>query len=324
MSPAKAAIAPADGTVERLLDGDRVVLARALTVVENESATSSTILQGIYPHLGRARTIGVTGTPGAGKSTLVNAYIKELRRRDRTVGVVAIDPSSPLSGGAILGDRIRMADHDSDEGVFVRSLSSRGHLGGLSRTAARVVDVMDAAGRDVVIVETVGTGQAEVEITEIATTKVVVLAPGLGDDVQAIKAGVLEIADIFVVNKADLADADHAARQLTSMLHLRNDGDGWIPPVLTTIATTGDRVSELADAIDAHANFAAEHGHDDPTGRARRLLASIAATTARSAFADLEDPEFDALAERVSRGEISYGDGARLALALLGRRIKST
>jgi LAO/AO transport system kinase len=186
--------------IEHLLAGDRAALARAITAVENETAEAPLVLKAIRPALGRASVVGFTGAPGAGKSTLVSAYVAELRRRNLGVGVVAVDPSSPITGGALLGDRIRMTAHATDPGVFIRSLASRGHLGGLSRTASRVIDVMDAAGKDVVLVETVGAGQSEVEIADVADVRVVVLAPGLGDEIQAIKAGILEIADILVVN----------------------------------------------------------------------------------------------------------------------------
>jgi LAO/AO transport system kinase len=321
MSQAAPIHAPVDDLIRRLLDGDRAALARALTAVENDTPAAPSIARAIYPHLGRARTVGVTGAPGAGKSTLVSALIGELRGQGKSVGVIAVDPSSPITGGAILGDRIRMADHDRDDSVFVRSLSSRGHLGGLSRAAARAVDVMDAAGRDFIIVETVGTGQAEVEIADIAGTRIVVLAPGLGDDVQAIKSGVLEIADIFVVNKSDLAQADHTVRHLTGMIQLRGHHDGWRIPVLTTTATTGAGIKDLAEAIEQYAAFCTGRDKTSATERAHRLLASIAATTARDELARLESAELDAILEGVVRGDLSYGAASRLALALLGRRL---
>ncbi|RLA22978.1 MAG: methylmalonyl Co-A mutase-associated GTPase MeaB, partial [Gammaproteobacteria bacterium] len=190
--------------LDRLLNGDRAVLSRAISVLENETNEASAIIRGIYPHIGKAMVVGFTGSPGVGKSTLVNRYIKLLCEKGLQVGVIAVDPSSPLSGGAILGDRIRMATQEHLENLFIRSLASRCHVGGLSRATARVVDVMDAAGMNVIIIETVGAGQSEVEIAEIVATKVVVCSPGLGDDIQAIKAGILEIADVLVVNKCDL------------------------------------------------------------------------------------------------------------------------
>uniref|UniRef100_UPI000E663A01 methylmalonyl Co-A mutase-associated GTPase MeaB n=1 Tax=Desertibaculum subflavum TaxID=2268458 RepID=UPI000E663A01 len=228
--------------------GERAALARAITAVENETGEALAVLAAIRARLGRALVLGVTGPPGAGKSTLVAALIGELRQRRLTVGVVAVDPSSPVTGGAILGDRIRMGRHAEDDGVFVRSLASRGHLGGLSRTAQRVIDVMDASGRDIVLVETVGAGQSEVEIAGIADLRIVVVAPGLGDEVQAIKAGILEIADMFVVNKADQPLAERTARQLAAAASLA-ERDGPPPQVLKTTATSGEGVAALADAV---------------------------------------------------------------------------
>ena len=234
--------------IERLLAGDRLSLARAITELENDGAGAAALRADLAAHVGRAHVIGVTGPPGGGKSTLVSALIGQLRARGRRVGVVAVDPSSPVSGGAVLGDRIRMAAHQSDDGVFIRSLASRGHLGGLSRSAADVVDAMDAARFDVVVVETVGAGQSEVEITRVADTRLVVCPPGLGDDIQAIKAGVLEIADAFVVSKADLPDAQRTERELLSMLALRRPGPR--PPVLRTVATSGEGLVALCDWLE--------------------------------------------------------------------------
>lgn len=301
--------------LEKLKAGHRTTLARAITAVENESAGASDIISAIHPHLGHAHVVGFTGPPGAGKSTLVSAYVAELRNRGMTVGVVAVDPSSPLTGGAILGDRIRMTAHTGDEGVFVRSLASRGHLGGLSRTAARVIDVMDAGGRDVVVVETVGAGQSEVEVAEIAHTKVVVCAPGLGDDIQAIKAGILEIADILVVNKADLPLADRTVKQLKGMLGL-SKREGWVPPVLRTTATTGDGVDTLTDAIDDHAG--AEGGlRASPVQRVRRLLAGIAAERLKRRIERQDDPAMTEMCEAVLRGDMGFDAAAARALELL-------
>jgi LAO/AO transport system kinase len=235
--------------IERLLAGDRLSLARAISELENDGPAAAGLRAELSAHVGHAHVIGVTGPPGGGKSTLVSALIGQLRARGRRVGVVAVDPSSPVSGGAVLGDRIRMAEHQADDGVFIRSLASRGHLGGLSRAAADVVDAMDAARFDVVIVETVGAGQSEVEITRVADTRLVVCPPGLGDDIQAIKAGVLEIADAFVVSKADLPDAQRTERELLSMLALRRAG-GPRPPVLRTVATRGEGLPALCDWLE--------------------------------------------------------------------------
>ncbi|HLT77010.1 MAG TPA: methylmalonyl Co-A mutase-associated GTPase MeaB [Ferrovibrio sp.] len=279
-----------------LLGGDRAALARAITAVENDTAEARAVLQAIRDKLGRAVVVGFTGAPGAGKSTLVSAYVRALRERGQTVGVVAVDPSSPLTGGAILGDRIRMTQHAGDPGVFIRSLASRGHLGGLSRTATRVIDVFDAAGRDVIVVETVGTGQSEVEVAEIADVRVVVNAPGLGDDIQAIKAGILEIADILVVNKSDLPFAERSARQLAAMSAQRAQGP---VPVLQTSATRNEGIAELADAIAA----IGRRKRPDPRARQRRLLHALALDRLRRALESLPDVEADALAEQVLSGQ---------------------
>jgi LAO/AO transport system ATPase len=240
------------GWAERIAAGERRAIARAISAVENETPDAAVIRAAIAGRLGHARVVGITGPPGAGKSTLVNALIREYLGRGKSVAVVAVDPSSPLSGGAVLGDRIRMAEHQADERVFIRSLASRGHLGGVTRTTRAVIDVLDAARFDVVIVETVGAGQSEVEIAGIARTRVLVCPPGLGDDVQALKAGVLEIADVFAVNKADTPHAERTERELLGMLGLRKPA-AWTPPVLRTVATTGEGVAGVADAIERHA-----------------------------------------------------------------------
>jgi len=243
--------------------GDRHATARTISTVENDDPGADAIAQAIAAHRGRAHVIGITGAPGAGKSTLINALLGELVGRGERVAVVAVDPSSPITGGAVLGDRVRMGEHGSHERVFIRSVSSRGHLGGLSRTTARIVDVLDAAGFDTVIVETVGAGQSEVAITGLADTRIVVCPPGLGDDVQAIKAGILEIADILVVNKGDLAAADTTVRDLQDMLRLRRRTATPVP-VLKTSATRGDGIVALVDAALAHVAAG---------GRGRRLAA---------------------------------------------------
>lgn len=235
-----------------VLDGSRIALARALTLLENDRPGADELHAALAARRGRAHVIGITGAPGAGKSTLISALLRELRARARSVAVLAVDPSSPISGGALLGDRVRMGEAAEDEGVFIRSVSARGHLGGLSRTAGRIVDLFDAAGFGVVIVETVGTGQSEVEISRLADTNVVVCPPGLGDEVQAIKAGILEIADVLVVNKADLPLAARTARDLETAPGLRHR-PGWTVPVLSTVATEGKGIAALVDALDRHA-----------------------------------------------------------------------
>jgi LAO/AO transport system ATPase len=237
--------------IEALLAGNRRAIARAITAFEVGAPEAGAIAAAIAPRLGRAHVIGITGAPGAGKSTLINALLGELLTRSKRVGVVAVDPSSPISGGAVLGDRVRMSEHGSHENVFVRSVASRGHLGGLSRATSRIVDVMDAAGFDTIIVETVGAGQSEVEIAKIGDTRIVVCPPGLGDGIQAIKAGILEIADILVVNKGDSPLAARTARDLEDMLHLRRASAPKVA-VLVTVATTGEGVPALVDKIAEH------------------------------------------------------------------------
>ena len=241
--------------ISAVLDRSRPALARAVTLIENDLPGAAELHASLAPHCGRAHVVGVTGAPGAGKSTLINALLGELTRRDKRIAVVAVDPSSPITGGAILGDRVRMGEHGANDDVFIRSVSSRGHLGGLSRTTGRVIDVFDAAGFDVVIVETVGAGQSEVEIRHFADTNIVVCPPGLGDEVQAIKAGILEIADILVVNKGDLPQAGRTLLDMQTARGLRHR-EGWQVEVMRTVATSGEGVAELADRIDAHARAA--------------------------------------------------------------------
>jgi LAO/AO transport system ATPase len=297
-------VEPDAGGSAAILAGERRALARAMSAVENETAEGKALLHQLQPHLGRAHVLGVTGPPGAGKSTLVNALIGAWLARGARVGVVAVDPSSPFSGGAILGDRIRMGEHQAHERVFIRSLASRGHGGGLSRTAARVVDLLDAAGYAQIIVETVGAGQSEVEVAEVADTRIVVCPPGLGDEVQALKAGILEIADILVVNKADLPQAERTERELLAMLSLRHYDD-WTPQVLRTVATSGAGVAELADLIERHAAACSgqrrAHG-----GRVRRLIAASAADWVKRRVESLDSAEFDLLCAAVQRGEMDY------------------
>jgi LAO/AO transport system ATPase len=311
--------------IAALLAGERRAIARAVSAVENETAAGAELLRALHPHLGAARVLGITGPPGAGKSTLVDALIGELLSRGGRVGVVAIDPSSPISGGAILGDRIRMATHQGDERVFIRSLAARGHAGGLARSAARAVDVLDAAGYAHIIVETVGAGQSEVEVADLAHTCIVVLPPGLGDDVQAIKAGILEIADIYVVNKADLPLAARAERELLAMIALRSY-PAWKPPVLRTVATTGEGVAKLAEAIAAHAqaDTGRRAGGDARPARTRRRLAASAAERLRRAIEQGGADELDALCEQLARGELDHAAADLQAIEIAVLRMKKS
>lgn len=239
----------------RLLDGDRRAVARLITMVENGDPAAAEPISRLHERTGRAHIIGITGAPGSGKSTLVSALTKVLRERDLSVGIIAIDPTSPFSGGAILGDRIRMQDLATDPGVFIRSMGTRGALGGISVATNDAVNILDAFGKDVVIVETVGAGQVEVEIVKLAHTSVVVTMPGGGDEIQAIKAGIMEIGDVFVVNKADRADAGRTYTEIVMMLEMSDRRDGYAPPVIRTIATTGEGVEELAQAILDHYRY---------------------------------------------------------------------
>ena len=250
--------------VEKALAGDRRALARLLSLVEDDGPQAQEALAVLHPHTGRAHIVGVTGAPGTGKSTLVNELAKRLRARGTTVGIVAVDPTSPFTGGAILGDRVRMRDLAGDPGIFIRSMATRGSLGGLARATGDAVKVLDAVGFQTILVETVGVGQAEVDVARTAHTVVVVEAPGLGDDVQALKAGLLEIADILVVNKADRPGAGQTALALEATLGLgwnnSNAADGWRPPILKTVALDGTGVEAVVEAIDAHRAFLQQSG----------------------------------------------------------------
>jgi len=301
------------GIAAAVLAGDRRATARAISAVENDAPEAVALLRAIHARLGRARVLGITGPPGAGKSTLTSALIGEFLARGSRVAVLAFDPSSPISGGAILGDRIRMGAHQSHERVFIRSLASRGYPGGLSRTASRAIDVLDAAGYDVVIVETVGAGQSDVEIRLLADTRVVICPAGLGDEIQAIKSGLLEIADIYAVNKADSPLAERTEGELRSMIGLR-EYPGWVPRIVRTVATTGDGVAELVEAISAHE--AAGGVRVGPRERVRRLIAAGVSDWVKGRMESFSSPEFDALCEAYAKGEVGMRDAWRRALEL--------
>jgi LAO/AO transport system kinase len=234
---------------ERIVAGDIRAIARAATAIEDRKPEAVPLLQEIFPRTGRALVIGITGSPGSGKSTLVDGFARAFRAANQSVGIIAVDPSSPFSGGAILGDRIRMQDHHADPGVFIRSMATRGCLGGLAGATTDMTLLLDAAGFDAVLVETVGVGQDEVEIARLADVTVVVLVPGMGDDVQALKAGIMEIADVFVINKADLAGAGQLERDINATLGLSRRSDGWKPPVVRTVATEGKGIDEALAAV---------------------------------------------------------------------------
>ena len=262
-----AATTATDDLLTRARAGDKHSIARLLTIVENDEPGAAGAMRTLYPETGRAQIVGITGPPGGGKSTLVNRLAAAFRERASHVAIVAVDPSSPFSGGAILGDRIRMRERFLDEGIFIRSMASRAHAGGLARATVRVVNVLDALGTDVVIVETVGVGQEEVDVVRVADTVCLVTVPGLGDDIQAIKAGVLEIADVLVVNKADRPGADETARDLAQMLSLAKDRP-WKTPIVRTSAQTGDGLPQLLDAIAKHRAWSLSSGEREERRRA--------------------------------------------------------
>jgi LAO/AO transport system kinase len=241
--------------VERIRRGDVRALARAISAIEDGHPEAQPLLKALFPYSGRARVIGLTGAPGSGKSTLVDQLAREYRKQQRTVGIIAVDPTSPYTGGAILGDRIRMQAHHADSGIYIRSMATRGFLGGLARTTTDVATLLDASGKDLVLIETVGVGQDEVDIVRLADVTVVILVPGMGDDVQTIKAGIMEIADIFVINKSDREGADRVEREIRAMQTLAVRKDKWTPPVVKTVATEGKGISELAAAIAGYEQF---------------------------------------------------------------------
>jgi LAO/AO transport system kinase len=294
--------------VERARRGDARAVARLISLVENASPALREVMTALTAHAGNAWVIGLTGSPGVGKSTSTAVLVGAFRRAGKRVGVLAVDPSSPFSGGALLGDRVRMQEHALDDGVYIRSMASRGHLGGLSWSTPQALRVLDAAGCDVVLVETVGVGQAEVEVASLADTTVVLVAPGMGDAIQAAKAGILEIADVFVVNKADREGADQTARDLRHMLSLgeRRGADEWQPPIVKTVASKGEGVDDVVAALEKHRAWLAESGRLDAKRRLRAAdeIEAIAVTTLRERIGDLRGGSLlDELAGRVVAGE---------------------
>jgi LAO/AO transport system kinase len=289
--------------VEQLRAGDPRILARAISTVENHTPGWLDLLKALFPHTGKARTIGLTGAPGAGKSTLVDHLARHYRKENRTVGIVAVDPTSPYTGGAILGDRIRMQEHFSDPGIYIRSMATRGSLGGLARTTADVSMVLDASGRDIVMIETVGVGQDEVDIVRVADITVVILVPGMGDDVQSIKAGIMEIADIFVINKSDHEGAERVEREIRALQSLAIRADNWTPPIVKTVATEGKGITELASAISDYELYLQKQGlllHRRIQNWETRLLDMLRDTLLEKARAAISDGDLSRMAAEIA------------------------
>jgi LAO/AO transport system kinase len=292
---------------EGVRSGDRRALARAITLVENSDPLAYDLVRDLYPETGHAYSIGITGPPGVGKSTLISALIRHLRAQEQTIGVISVDPSSPFTKGALLGDRIRLADHFLDPGVFIRSMGTRGHLGGLSETALQAMLVLDAAGRDLVFVETVGTGQSEIEVMSVADTVVLALMPGSGDSVQALKAGIMEIPDVIVVNKRNHPAAKTMLNEVRSILALDQDRD-WRPPIVLTEAVEGEGIEELWDKIAEHRAHLESNGLLDER-RKRNLAGEVFSVASARAKTHLEqavadDPELRRLLDEVQRREL--------------------
>jgi LAO/AO transport system kinase len=286
--------------VRRIRGGEIRALSRAISTVEDHTPESTELLKALFPYSGNAMLLGLTGSPGAGKSTLVNQVARVYRKQGKTVGIVAVDPTSPFSGGAILGDRIRMSSHHADAGIFIRSMATRGSLGGLASTTADVATVLDASGRDIVMIETVGVGQDEVDIVRLADVTIVVLVPGMGDDVQTIKAGIMEIADIFVINKADRDGAERVEREIRAMQSLAMRHDDWTPPIVKTVASDGSGIEELVRAIEKY------HSYLEQSDRARQRRIE----NWRVRIAEMLR---DALFQRVLSYYLSEGEATRFA-----------
>jgi LAO/AO transport system kinase len=284
--------------IEECLQGNRHALPRLISLVENNDPQRYDILKRLYPHTGKAFVIGITGTPGAGKSTLVARLLHKIRREGLTVGVIVVDPTSPFTGGAILGDRIRMQEHAIDDGVFIRSMGTRGSLGGLSQATRQAIQVLDAFGKDLILVETVGVGQSEVDIVKTADTTVVVLTPGGGDSVQTIKAGIMEIADVFVINKADLPGAEQTSTEVNIMLDMKGNSK-WRPPVVLTVSTREERISEFWDALQEHRRFLEESNRLLEVRKARVRL-----ELAEQVEYLVKSQAFEKIKERISLEEV--------------------
>jgi LAO/AO transport system kinase len=305
-----------------VLSGDIRSIARAITIIENNAPEAKKLVSSIYPHTGKAHIVGFTGAGGAGKSTLIEKIVREYRKKGRTVGVVAVDPTSPFTGGAFLGDRIRMQELSTDAGVFIRSMASRNYPGGIARATKDAVKVLDAAGKDMVIVETVGAGQSEVEIIKVAQTVVVIHAPGLGDEIQAIKAGIMEIADIFVVNKADRENANKTVMDIQAILQMNNKETAWKPPVLKTVALTGEGMPQLIEKIEEHRMFS-EKGLKHKRSREKaeaELIEALKEKVVSSVLDDLrKEGKFEQLVGKIVERET---DPASAAEKLLKKALK--
>jgi LAO/AO transport system kinase len=292
--------------VSRARAGDPRAVARLISQVEDASPALREVMSLLAPHTGRAGVLGITGAPGVGKSTMTSALVSAFRAEDLRVGVLAVDPSSPFTGGALLGDRVRMQQHATDRGVYIRSMATRGHLGGLAWATPQALRVLDAAGCDVVIIETVGVGQSEVEVAALADTTLVLLAPGMGDGIQAAKAGILEVGDVFVVNKADRDGADQVVRDLRGTIRLAERGPGdWRQPIVKTVAVRGEGLDEVMEAVDKHRAWMERSGELDRRRRrrVRDEIEALAVTAVRRRFGDLHgDTRLDALADQVLGG----------------------
>ncbi|GAB3951527.1 methylmalonyl Co-A mutase-associated GTPase MeaB [Kribbella albertanoniae] len=312
---------PVNELVERAREGDSRAVARLISLVEDESPLLREVMAALSPYAGHAHIVGITGSPGVGKSTSTSALVAAYRATGKRVAVLAVDPSSPFSGGALLGDRVRMQDHALDKGVYIRSMASRGHLGGLSWSTPQALRVLDAAGFDVVFVETVGVGQSEVEIAGMADTTIILLAPGMGDGIQAAKAGILEVGDLYVVNKADRDGVQNVTRDLRHMLALAERAEGaWVPPILKTVASRNEGVDEVVTAIEDRLTWMRGNGVLDERrrSRARDEIEAIAMTALRTRFAHLHgDARLDVLAAKVAEGNTDPYSAADELIAAL-------